>query len=206
MSLVLDYATFMGSAPCMHISGTDAYFIRGLWQEGIVRWSIALVTVVHRTDCTLLPYASVNVKNNDSITYLQFSNISLTQSHNINVSGLILQLSLPNPLKPGISWEWRCSWSSADRRCSNYIWVINNFIAYLVFYSSSTLLWSHHQSVWMAIHTRLCDSLLRINLSPPKAAYMHQWTGSALVQIMACRLIGAKPLSKLILGYCQFDP
>ena len=28
------------------------------------------------------------------------------------------------------SWEWRCSWSSADRRCSNYIWVINNFIAY----------------------------------------------------------------------------
>ena len=26
--------------------------------------------------------------------------------------------------------EWRCSWSSADRRCSNYIWVVNNFIAY----------------------------------------------------------------------------
>ena len=25
-------------------------------------------------------------------------------------------------------WEWRCSWSSADRRCSNYIWVINNFL------------------------------------------------------------------------------
>ena len=29
-----------------------------------------------------------------------------------------------------LSWEWRCCWSSADRRCSNYIWVINNFIAY----------------------------------------------------------------------------
>ena len=28
------------------------------------------------------------------------------------------------------SGEWRCSWSSADRRCSNYIWVIKNFIAY----------------------------------------------------------------------------
>ena len=26
------------------------------------------------------------------------------------------------------SREWRCSWSSVDRRCSNYIWVINNFI------------------------------------------------------------------------------
>ena len=29
-----------------------------------------------------------------------------------------------------LSRKWRCSWSSADRRCSNYIWVINNFIAY----------------------------------------------------------------------------
>ena len=29
-----------------------------------------------------------------------------------------------------LSREWRCSWNSADRRCSNYIWVINNFIAY----------------------------------------------------------------------------
>ena len=29
-----------------------------------------------------------------------------------------------------LSREWRCSWSSADRRCSNYNWVINNCIAY----------------------------------------------------------------------------
>ena len=28
-----------------------------------------------------------------------------------------------------LSREWRCSWSSADRRCSSHIWVINNFIA-----------------------------------------------------------------------------
>ena len=28
------------------------------------------------------------------------------------------------------SWEWRCSWSSADRRCSIYIWVINSLISY----------------------------------------------------------------------------
>ena len=28
------------------------------------------------------------------------------------------------------SREWRCSWSSADRRCSNYIWVIDSLIAY----------------------------------------------------------------------------
>ena len=29
-----------------------------------------------------------------------------------------------------LSREWRCIWSNADRRSSNYIWVINNFIAY----------------------------------------------------------------------------
>ena len=34
--------------------------------------------------------------------YRQFSNISGTQSPNINVSHLVLQLSLPNPLKSGV--------------------------------------------------------------------------------------------------------
>ena len=33
-----------------------------------------------------------------------------------------------------------------------------------------------------------------------------QWIGSALVEIMACRLFGTKPLFKPILGYCQLDP
>ena len=28
-----------------------------------------------------------------------------------------------------LSREWRCSWSSTDRRCSNYIWMIINFIS-----------------------------------------------------------------------------
>ena len=40
-----------------------------------------------------------------------------------------------------------------------------------------------------------------INSSPPSAAYMRQWIGSALVQIKACRLFGAKPLSKPFLNF-----
>ena len=44
------------------------------------------------------------------------------------------------------------------------------------------------------------------NSSPPSAEYMRQWIGSALLQIMACRLFGTKPLSKPMLGYCQLDP
>ena len=41
------------------------------------------------------------------------------------------------------------------------------------------------------------------NSSPPSAEYMRQWTGSELVQIMACRLVGTDPLSKTMLGYFQ---
>ena len=32
---------------------------------------------------------------------------------------------------------------------------------------------------------------------------MRQWFGSAVVQIMACHIFGAKPLSKPLLGHCQ---
>ena len=46
---------------------------------------------------------------------------------------------------------------------------------------------------------------LFINSSPPNAAYMRQWIGSPLVQIMACRLFGAKPLPESMLDDCQMD-
>ena len=35
---------------------------------------------------------------------------------------------------------------------------------------------------------------------------MRQWTGSASVQVMACRLLGAKPLLEPMLPDCQLDP
>ena len=44
-----------------------------------------------------------------------------------------------------------------------------------------------------------------INSSTPWATFMRQWIGSSLVQIMACRLFGAKPLSEPMLVYCQLD-
>ena len=45
-----------------------------------------------------------------------------------------------------------------------------------------------------------------INSSSPSAVYMRQWIWSALVQIMACRLFGAKSLSEPVLGYCYSNP
>ena len=44
-----------------------------------------------------------------------------------------------------------------------------------------------------------------VNASFPGAAYMRQWTGSALVQIMAWRLFDAKPLCEPMLVYYQLD-
>ena len=53
-----------------------------------------------------------------------------TKSENLSDCRLVLQLPLANfHWSQVLSWEWRCSWSSADRRCSNYIWVINNSTA-----------------------------------------------------------------------------
>ena len=46
---------------------------------------------------------------------------------------------------------------------------------------------------------------LPINSFPPSATYMRPWIESALVQIMACRLFGAKPLSKPVLVHCPLD-
>ena len=62
--------------------------------------------------------------------YRKVSNISCTKSPNLN--NLILSCSCLCPIHwtQVLSREWRCSWSSTDRRCSNYIWVINNFIAF----------------------------------------------------------------------------
>ena len=44
-----------------------------------------------------------------------------------------------------------------------------------------------------------------IKWSPPSDAYMCQWTGSAFVQIMACRLVSAKPLPEPMPAYCWLD-
>ena len=43
-------------------------------------------------------------------------------------------------------------------------------------------------------------------LISPSATYMHQWTGSALVQVMACRLFGAKPFPEPMLTHGQLHP
>ena len=52
---------------------------------------------------------------------------------------------------------------------------------------------------------RKCTMSCIFNISPQSATYTCPWIRSALVQIMACRLFGARPISKRMPGYCQLD-
>ena len=60
-------------------------------------------------------------------------------------------------------------------------------------------------TVWWLTCTHLLHGMM-FNSSSPSAAYMCQRIGWALVQIMACCLFSAMPLSKPMLAYCQLDP
>ena len=66
------------------------------------------------------------------ITYRQTYNM-ISNATNPNTSMLLVSSCsrlCPIHWSQALSRKWRCSWSSADGRCSNYIWVINTFIAY----------------------------------------------------------------------------
>ena len=59
-------------------------------------------------------------------------------------------------------------------------------------------------------HNELIIQSIKVHLNgfkiiSPSAAYMRQYTGSALVQVMACRLFGIKPLPESMVAYCQLD-
>ena len=54
-------------------------------------------------------------------------------------------------------------------------------------------------------HILIAPHCMLMNSSPPSATYMRQWTGSSLVQVVACRLFGAKPLPEPMLAYSQLD-
>ena len=55
-------------------------------------------------------------------------------------------------------------------------------------------------------YIRMAWMMLIVTNSLRQRVPQRQWIGSALVQIMACRRNGAKPLSNPMQGYCQMDP
>ena len=55
---------------------------------------------------------------------------------------------------------------------------------------------------YMYLLSRVCTTI-NVNSSPHSAAYMRRCIGSALLQIMVCRLFGTKPLSEQTFRYSQ---
>ena len=86
-----------------------------------------------------------------------------------------------------------------------------------MFFCGTTQIYLEIIATYLRIFFGLTDTVTKVKMNPPQKSqrytsrrngvphpwYMRQWTGSALVQIMACRLFGAKPLSQPMLGYCQ---
>ena len=69
----------------------------------------------------------------------------------------------------------------------------------------SEFLWHFHEGNCTGNGQDICPwyefENFSFNSSRPSDAYMCRWTGSSLVQIMACHLFGAKPLSEPMLEY-----
>ena len=61
--------------------------------------------------------------------YRKTSSIRRTKPKNFNIISSCLAIVVAQSIKLFIR-EWRWSWSGDDRRCSNYIWVINKIIAF----------------------------------------------------------------------------
>ena len=65
---------------------------------------------------------------------------------------------------------------------------------------------------WLKVIHSMCwrekqkHIIMSINSLRPSDAYIRQWNKPSLVQLMACRLYGAKPLSEAMLEYFQLDP
>ena len=83
----------------------------------------------------------------------------------------------PIHLSQVLSWEWRCSLSSTNRWCSNYIWVISKLIAHLSviyirglmlgFIIKSDIFWCREQIIFL-------------NKQRPSNTYMYLWTRPSL--------------------------
>ena len=65
----------------------------------------------------------------------------------------------------------------------------------------------NHQQLYQFVQQLiLLTTKKAFNSSSPNAAYIHQWSESILVQVMACHLVGAKPLPEPMMNVCQVDP
>ena len=91
-----------------------------------------------------------NLEGMTSPTSSKISNIRHQITKLTWVSSCLAVVFFPIHWSQVLSGEWRCSWSSTDRQCSNYIWVMNKFIACggVSYIRGLTVLQKHFQAYW----------------------------------------------------------
>ena len=93
-------------------------------------------------------------------------------------------------------------------RCAGNSPVTGEFPAQMASNAENVSIWWRHHVITnqevVDVPTTLEHDLF--NSSTPSARYLQWWTGSALVQAIACRLSGAKPFPELMLPFCHLDP
>ena len=103
-------------------------------------------------------------------------------------------------------WHRHC-WLSGTQISGLRQWLISRYRNPLSveFFSITGILFDIVNIAWYVMSFLDIEIVHVVNLSPPSATYMHQWTWSSLVQVMACCLFGANPLPDPMLLYCQLD-
>ena len=108
--------------PYFHVSNNTVFFIIHFLLSAVV------LSHLHRRslDTFYIYKWYMYVYGEHSLCYLQTSNIRRNNSQNFF---LVSSCSCLCPIRWSrvLSREWRCGWSSVDRRCSNCIWMIRQF-------------------------------------------------------------------------------
>ena len=100
-----------------------------------------------------------------------------------------------------LSLEWKCSWSSGDRRCSNYIWVISKFIVYYgATYIRGLTVYQLPLSQWWPCqwHTRLAHLCITmpqwVKMNKNAFPYYHWPDGCQTIILISDGILLIRPL------------
>ena len=132
--LVQERRNCIANAMELHISCTNIWFSFKFVPEDCIEENLPLIEVM-AWSCTKLSrylnqWCMIQYSSSGVFNCCQTSNIRHTNSLKLKCFWIRLAVVFcPIHWSQVLSREWRCSWSSAERRCSNYIWMINNFIA-----------------------------------------------------------------------------
>ena len=83
------------------------------------------------------------------------------------------------------------------------IYILENFPVYVIV--------CRLMSEWLNLNSTSTEesqeiSMMNFRFNTGNNPFLNPWTGSSLVQVMACHLFSAKPQPKQIMIYCQLDP